>query len=185
MRIKRRESPGRIVIVQLSQRIEIVTHILSTSQDAVTPGSSHIPNTSQEAAVPKPFDVPDASQDTVAPKPSHILNAEPQTADSSDSKNKMDTESILQDDNVLSDALERDTFPLIHVPRAPYPEVHLACHFTATYWGLLTLNPSNHMGDLIERCTILMGIVLNFHTNLSYIRDGLSKHRQLDEQKKS
>ncbi|KAH9011239.1 hypothetical protein EDB83DRAFT_2322232 [Lactarius deliciosus] len=166
------------------------SHILSASRDAVAPGSSHvprsshIPDTSREAAVPEPFYVPDASRDAVAPELSQVRNAsgeaaapkpfhdpsvsrestapEPRTADSSDSENKMDTESIPQDDDVPSDALERDTFPLIHqrqnddtnaphqAPRAPYPEVHLAHHFTATYWGLLTLDPSNHMGDLIE-----------------------------------
>ncbi|KAH9006688.1 hypothetical protein EDB84DRAFT_1572981 [Lactarius hengduanensis] len=182
------------------------SHVLSASRDTAAPGSSHVPDTSQEAAVPEQFHVPDASRDAVAPELSHVPDASrdaaapepslelhtstrrtfataPRTPDSSDSEQNMDTDSIQQDEIVASDPLERDTFPLIYPPRVPYPELRSARHFTATYRRLLALDPSDHMGDLIERTTILMGIILDFHTDLSYIRDGLSKHRQSQEQK--
>ncbi|KAH9014267.1 hypothetical protein EDB85DRAFT_1899300 [Lactarius pseudohatsudake] len=177
-------------------------HVPNASLDAVAPKLSHVPDASRDAAALEPSRNPGVSRESTdsepshVPKPSHesqgaayvdqahICDA-PRTPDSSDSEEKMDTDSIQQDEIVASDPLERDTFPLIYPPRVPYPELRSARHFTATYRLLLALDPSDHMGDLIERTTILMGIILDFHTDLSYIRDGLSKHRQSHEQKTS
>ncbi|KAH9011697.1 hypothetical protein EDB85DRAFT_1900853 [Lactarius pseudohatsudake] len=205
------------------------SHVPDTSQEAAVPEQFHVPDASLDAVAPKLSHVPDASRDAAAlepshsepshvPKPSHEsqgaayvdqahIRDAPRTPDSSDSEEKMDTDSIQQDEIVASDPLERDTFPLIYVSRFHLYYLnkggmmkltlltsrlgyHIqnyssARHFTATYRRLLALDPSDHMGDLIERTTILMGIILDFHTDLSYIRDGLSKHRQSHEQKTS
>ncbi|KAH9011464.1 hypothetical protein EDB84DRAFT_1445142 [Lactarius hengduanensis] len=195
-------APGSSHVPDTSQEAAVPEqfHVPDASQDAVAPELSHVPDASRDAAAPEPSRDPGVSRESTdsesshVPKPSHEsqgaayfdqahIRDAPRTPDSSDSEQNMDTDSIQQDEIVASDPLERDTFPLIYPPRVPYPELRSARHFTATYRRLLALDPSDHMGDLIERTTILMGIILDFHTDLSYIRDGLSKHRQSHEQK--
>ncbi|KAH9028071.1 hypothetical protein EDB83DRAFT_2526430 [Lactarius deliciosus] len=176
------------------------SHLPDASRVAAAPEPSHLPDASRVPAAPEPSRVPGVlqhftvsgpshdpepsheSQDAACIEQAHVLDA-PRAADGSDSEKQMNTDSIQQDEDIGSDAGSGD-LPVMHVARAQYPDLHSGHHFTAAYRGLLALDPSDHMGDLIERCTILMGIVLDFHADLAYIKDGLSKHRESDERKK-
>ncbi|KAI9433455.1 hypothetical protein H4582DRAFT_2082093 [Lactarius indigo] len=156
---------------------------------AVAPFSSALP----EPPVPEPSSVNDPPWEAAAPESCEAWDTAPSVqadvhntpleADSSSSEQRMDTDSIQQGEDSGSDS-QSIVHPVMHVARAPYPELHSGHHFTAAYCELMRLNPSDHMGDLIERCTILMGIVFDFHADLSYIRDRLYKHRESDEHRK-
>ncbi|KAI9443976.1 hypothetical protein H4582DRAFT_2053731 [Lactarius indigo] len=166
------------------------SHIHGLSGGAVAPFPSALP----KPPVPEPSSVDDPPREAAAPEsceardtaPSvqaDVHNTPPPEADGSGSERRMDTDSIQQGEDSGSDS-QSIVHPVMHVARAPYPELHSGRHFTAAYRELMRLDPSDHMGDLIERCTILMGIVFDFHADLSYIRDGLYKHRESDEHRK-
>ncbi|KAI9434976.1 hypothetical protein H4582DRAFT_2059859 [Lactarius indigo] len=87
---------------------------------------------------------------------------------------KMDTDSSPPEEEIIS-IPESNLIPIAYVARAPYLHVASGCHFPAAYRGLLSLDPSDHSGDLMERCTILMGVVMDLYSDLSYIRDGIYK----------
>ncbi|KAH8980213.1 hypothetical protein EDB86DRAFT_3088092 [Lactarius hatsudake] len=188
------------------------SHVPGESQATAVPGSSRIPNESRETTVPEAPDVPGESWDTAAPGLSHVpdeprettasvvanvpgetrdttaLDAahvpdEPQVVEGSDGEDKMDTESASQDEQVVG-AAENNLLPR-YTARMPYPDnLQSGRHFPAGYRRLLGLDPSDHTGDLIERCTFLMGLVLDLHADLSYIRDGLDKMKQAEQRTK-
>ncbi|KAI9434830.1 hypothetical protein H4582DRAFT_2059946 [Lactarius indigo] len=165
------------------------SHIHGLSGGAVAPFSSALP----EPPVPEPSSVDDPPQEAAAPESCEARDTAPSVqadvhntppeADGSGSERRMDTDSIQQGEDSGSDS-QSIVHPVMHVARAPYPELHSGRHFTAAYRELMRLDPSDHMGDLIERCTILMGVVFDFHADLSYIRDGLYKHRESNEHRK-
>ncbi|KAI9434983.1 hypothetical protein H4582DRAFT_2059864 [Lactarius indigo] len=187
--------PGEAVALKPSS-------VSGTLQESVAPEPSPVPGGAvapfpsalPEPPVPEPSSVDDPPREAAAPEsceardtaPSvqaDVHNTPPPEADGSGSERRMDTDSIQQGEDSGSNS-QSIVHPVMHVARAPYPELHSGRHFTAAYRELMRLDPSDHMGDLIERCTILMGVVFDFHADLSYIRDGLYKHRESDEHRK-
>ncbi|KAH9010657.1 hypothetical protein EDB83DRAFT_2530615 [Lactarius deliciosus] len=184
-RVAAAPEPSRLPDVSWVAAAPKPSHLPDASRVPAAPEPSRVPGVLRHFTVSGPSHDPEPShelQDTTHIEQAHVLDA-PRAADGSDSEKQMNMDSIQQDENVGSDA-GSGGLPVMHVARAQYPDLHSGRHFTATYWGLLALDPSDHMGDLIERCTILMGIVLNFHADLAYIKDGLSKHRESDKRKK-
>ncbi|KAH9162548.1 hypothetical protein EDB89DRAFT_2079570 [Lactarius sanguifluus] len=177
-------SPGPSCIPDESQETTDPeeAHIPRKSQDTAAPGLSHIPNESRETTASVAVNVPGKSQDTTTPDAVHVPD-EPQVVEGSDGEDKMETESVPQDEEVIS-AASSNLLPR-YTARALYPDnLQSGQHFPEGFHGLLMLDPSDHTGDLMERCTFLMGLVLDLHVDLSYIRDGLDKMKQAERRTK-
>ncbi|KAH9015219.1 hypothetical protein EDB85DRAFT_2156849 [Lactarius pseudohatsudake] len=162
-----------------------VSNISGEFRDTAAPQPSPVPGESRETAAPEVSYASNELRDTAAPEAAHIPD-KPLAAEGSDSGDKMETDSVGKDEDAMNPAMSQamsGRFTIEYSTRAPYPEVQSDRHFTAAHRGLLMLDPSDHMGDLIERCTLLMGAVLDLHDDLSYIRDGLFRSKRLNEQK--
>ncbi|KAI9430521.1 hypothetical protein H4582DRAFT_2063684 [Lactarius indigo] len=123
----------------------------------------------ERSAMSIPIDI----QDVTAPPTAHVPDS-PRSVEGSHSGEKMDTDSSPPEEEIIS-IPESNLIPVAYVARAPYPHVASGRHFPAAYRGLLSLDPSDHSGDLMERCTILMGVVMDLYSDISYIRDGIYK----------
>ncbi|KAI9431759.1 hypothetical protein H4582DRAFT_2062366 [Lactarius indigo] len=123
----------------------------------------------ERSAMPIPIDI----QDVTAPPTARVPDS-PRSVEGSHSGEKMDTNSSPPEEEIIS-IPESNLIPVAYVARAPYPHVASGCHFPAAYRGLLSLDPSDHSGDLMERCTILMGVIMDLYSDISYIRDGIYK----------
>ncbi|KAI9438484.1 hypothetical protein H4582DRAFT_2057170 [Lactarius indigo] len=142
--------------------------ILDRSQVHETPELPDSP-IQERSVMSIPIDV----EDVTAP-PTACIPDSPQLVEGSHSGEKMNTDSSPLEEEIIS-IPESNLIPIAYVARAPYPHVASGHHFPAAYRGLLLLDPSNHSGDLMERCTILMGVVMDLYSDLSYIRDGIYK----------
>ncbi|KAH9162341.1 hypothetical protein EDB89DRAFT_2079781 [Lactarius sanguifluus] len=157
-------------------------HIPGKSQDTAAPGLSRIPDESWETTASMAANVPRESRDTTTPDAAHVPD-KPQVVEGSDGEDKMETESVLQDEEVIS-ATSSNLLPR-YTARVLYPNnLQSGRHFPEGFCRLLMLDPSDHTGDLMERCTFLMGLVLDLHADLSYIRDGLDKMKQAERRTK-
>ncbi|KAH9010743.1 hypothetical protein EDB84DRAFT_1570228 [Lactarius hengduanensis] len=162
-----------------------VSNISGEFRDTAAPQPSPVPGESRETAAPEVSYASNESRDTAAPEAAHIPD-KPLAAEGSNGGDKMETDSVGKDEDAMNPAMSQamsGRFTIEYSTRAPYPEVQSDRHFTAAHRELLMLDPSDHIGDLIERCTLLMGAVLDLHDDLSYIRDGLFKSKRLNEQK--
>ncbi|KAH9031542.1 hypothetical protein EDB85DRAFT_2146120 [Lactarius pseudohatsudake] len=186
-----------------------VSNVSGKLRDIVAPQKSHDPSEVQETtaldvsnisgefwdpAAPRPLPIPGESRENAAPEVSYASNESVDTAapeaahvpdkrwapECSDDGDKMEIDSVVKDEeDAISQAKSgRFTIDYGAISSAPIRET-LRCRPP----GRLILDPSDHMGDLIERCTILMGAVLNLHDDISYIRDGLRKVKQSNEWK--
>ncbi|KAI9443861.1 hypothetical protein H4582DRAFT_2071369 [Lactarius indigo] len=123
----------------------------------------------ERSTMPIPINI----QDVTAPPTARVPDS-PRSVEGSHSGEKMDTDSSPPEEEIIS-IPESNLIPVAYVARAPYPHVASGRHFPAAYRGLLSLDPSDHSGDLMERCTILMGVVMDLYSDISYIRDGIYK----------